>query len=471
MKANLLSPPPANPLAVSLRLRHLNAAKTRFQLKHDLRIGRQPRYVDGTRSEFNVYFSASSLSDYRNTALMRRSQTNPVRGPQLTKMAITAAGLITLGHLLQGEFDALEPDVQHDAFFQIAQAVADRLENEVTHFALHRDETALHAHFMMPARRRGDCRLMSEVLSPTVMCELQDIAFQVTQRFTPAVQRGTPARLSHFRNLSVRELHRKQAEDIAKREARLQDLFDEIAAREARVVELAELSLKESIASARRALTGYNQAARVSARVNLTKTELKDLKQAAEVLVSRFASEGLAEARVALAAARQKLEMPEAEMFTPAAWRLLSNVETLREVKRQASQDPRHKAHDQLSRLDGCLRTELHTLYSSEVSAFKAALTALFSQGSPRELSDATAYMKALEVERERWSHAALTMDHYLAGVPAPLEAAALSELLELLPSYADFVSDMKSRLALDEARYALAEQLAALPIGGAAST
>ena len=200
-----------------MRLKHYNADRTRFQIDHDLRRGKQPSYVDAERSHLNSGVAGPEVADYRALMLERRALTNPKRAPMMDRVAVMTGGIVTFGHLAQLKVLELEPARQDAMFREIAEALAARLGNELTAWAVHRDEESPHAHFQMPARRAGDGKLMSEVLKPSLTSELQDLAATVAQRYAPEIQRGERKANTKARNKSVKELHRTEAADLAAR--------------------------------------------------------------------------------------------------------------------------------------------------------------------------------------------------------------------------------------------------------------
>ncbi|WP_164888965.1 hypothetical protein, partial [Falsigemmobacter intermedius] len=171
-------------------------------------------------------------------------------------------------------------------------------------------------------------------------------------------------------------------------------------------------------------------------------------------------AEGLKHALAALSSAQQQLEAQASGAFSPRGEWLMRNIETLREVRRRAGQDPHQKVNH---RLEGP-RRELHNLYGPQLLTLKDTVKALFSELPAVEFSDPTDYTEAMRQQQVLWSQAALMVDRYLTGAPASIEAAALSELLDYFPSYPDFLAELKKRIAADEARYVLAETLVALP-------
>lgn len=207
----------SNPRAISVRLKHYTKARAKFQIDHDFRRGPQPTYVDAERSHLNSNFGGEmSVSDYAALMLERREMTNPQRAADMTRAAVMTAGIVTFGHDAQRWVEAL-PKAEQDAMLQaVAEAIAEALENDVRGVGIHRDESAIHAHFEMPARR-ADGRLMSEVLSPAMTSKLQDIATETARRWVPEIERGEKKERTKARNKSVAELHRTELSDLAEK--------------------------------------------------------------------------------------------------------------------------------------------------------------------------------------------------------------------------------------------------------------
>ena len=218
----------SNPRAISVRLKHYNRAKTRFQIGHDRRIGAQPKYVDLDRSAQNSGSGEMTVQDYTALMLERREMTAPKRAAQMERAAVMTGGIITFGHLAQVGVGKLTTEDQDTMFQAVAQAITNHLENDLTGWDVHRDEDAIHAHFEMPSRRGTDGKLMSEILSPAMTSELQDLAARTAQKWVSEIERGAKKENTKARNKSVKELHQTQAIDLAQRKETLAKLEREI---------------------------------------------------------------------------------------------------------------------------------------------------------------------------------------------------------------------------------------------------
>lgn len=258
----------SNPKAVSVRLKHYNRAKARFQIGHDRRIGDQPKYVDMDRSAQNSGAGKMTVQDYTALMLERREMTAPKRAAQMERAAVMTGGIITFGHLAQVGVGELTTEDQDAMFQAVAEAIAQHLENDLTGWDVHRDEDAIHAHFEMPSRRATDGKLMSEVLSPDMTSKLQDLAARTAQNWVSEIERGEKKENTNARNKSVKELHQTKAIDLARKQetlAKLERDIDKLSERIEKLNQKEALNEKE-----RKRLETYNR------RLASKETELTD---------------------------------------------------------------------------------------------------------------------------------------------------------------------------------------------------
>lgn len=221
-----------NSYAISVRLQHKTEAKARWQIHHDARTGKVPGYVVADR------IGQNSVLIEPTPALGLRALCMDRRGQQKQKFrksaAVMTAGIITFGRDAQKAMDELSRETQDDALLAVSNALSERLGADLTGLVVHRDETALHAHFEMPAWTRSGVAL-SKVVTPSVARELQDIAAQTIQRFAPDIERGRPkverwkagddpAELIHK---SVARLHEELPREIAELGQRQNELWEQ----------------------------------------------------------------------------------------------------------------------------------------------------------------------------------------------------------------------------------------------------
>jgi len=102
----------ANPNAVSVRIEPKTMSRAKFQRRHDFRIGVQPAYVDGDRTELN-----RQLMPLRPLPVIQRENEALRMGAGRTRKmksnaAVVTAGIITFGHRAQEAFNRLPDGVR-----------------------------------------------------------------------------------------------------------------------------------------------------------------------------------------------------------------------------------------------------------------------------------------------------------------------------------------------------------------------
>lgn len=168
-------------------------SKAKFQRRHDFRIGKQPAYVDGDRSELNRHLMPlRPLPDIQreNEALRKRAgRTRKMK----SNAAVVTVGIVTFGHRAQNVFNRLPVEVQDRALTELAQEIAAQLKTSLEALVVHLDETAIHTNFTMRAYN-DDGEPISNATSLGDMSALQDLAAEVMQRYG-----GCFGRESHLR--------------------------------------------------------------------------------------------------------------------------------------------------------------------------------------------------------------------------------------------------------------------------------
>lgn len=224
----------ANPRAASVRIGADTVSGYSGQRRHDLRIGPQPAYVDGERTDLNrVLIAAPEPATMREIAMTRRAL-RPTQRAMKSNAAIATAGIITFGSEAAQMFDRLSPEQQDQAFLDLARAVAKRLGTSLHGLVIHLDEATIHAHFTLCAYNMEGVPL-SNATRPAVLSELQDMTAAIMQRYCPEIERGTRygdriaagADWSDVIHKSVKELHRELPADLAAKRAALAELAAE----------------------------------------------------------------------------------------------------------------------------------------------------------------------------------------------------------------------------------------------------
>lgn len=282
-------------MAISFRFEHRDGSRLRARYRHDQRNGPQPGYVDGDRTPDNsTIIPYQPIPELRAMCQERRS-TRATKRAMKSNAAIGSTFIITFGKGLQSHVDALSVADQDQLYSAVADAVGKRLGEDVAGLIAHRDETASHAHGVLPAVAK-DGRPFSKVINRSVASEIQQIAEDAARPFLPMIEgRKTKAQRiadgedpSRIYHRTVRQLHDDLPKELAAAQERVaakeQDLaalaeaeveaqarVDEMQARVDKLTAKAELDNREI-----KRLAGYEK--RLSDRV----AELKAAQAASE---------------------------------------------------------------------------------------------------------------------------------------------------------------------------------------------
>ncbi len=261
------SSPDGNPRAAQTRIKPASAIKTGGQRKHDLRIGRQPDYVDDARTHLNrVLIRPQTGAEMRKRAEERRAR-QPRKRAMKSNAAVSISGIVTFGHLAQDLFERLSPDQQDAAFMDLCQRLAAKLDVGLTGLVVHMDESAIHAHVQMDAYDAAG-RAVSDRVKHYTLKEIQDLTAEVMAAHCPGIERGNrkkdrlragakPADVVHKPPAQLRrELARENVEEqdrrdrlvaeatqLAARIAKLEALGDALTEKGARQLETAQRRL------------------------------------------------------------------------------------------------------------------------------------------------------------------------------------------------------------------------------------
>lgn len=229
----------ANPRAISTRIEGRNRAETNGERAHDLRLGRQPAYVNVERTHLNrTLIPNLTGGELRAICDARRRTSGIVRQRRVSqRAAVSTAGIITFGREAQPWIEALSADQQDMLFRSVAEAVALRLDTSLHGLVVHLDETAIHAHYQLAATTHGG-RPVSKVATPAILGQLQDIAAEIAQTFEPRIERGhrksdrlaAGAKPSEVVHRSVKQLHQELGPEIAARQAEVAELLAKLDA-------------------------------------------------------------------------------------------------------------------------------------------------------------------------------------------------------------------------------------------------
>ena len=317
-----LDPTKANPNAVSVRIEPITMAKAKFQRRHDFRIGAQPAYVDGDRSQLNRHLMAlRPLPDIQRENEVRRLKAGRTRKMK-SNAAVTTAGIITFGHRALDVFNRLPDEVQDRAFTELAQEIAAQLNTSLEALVVHLDETAIHAHFTMRAYNDSG-EPISNATRYGDMSALQDLAAEVMQRFAPEIERGRKKkeRLEAGANYpdtlhrTVKQLHEDLPKEKATLEAEIKEMSQELIEKKASV-ETTERHLKT-----------------VEEKADLTEKEIK---------LKKTYGRRLEKKQAAMVKETEQLELRKAQLAD-----IMAQEQLVLEAEKQAVRAERQKAQEQ----------------------------------------------------------------------------------------------------------------------------
>lgn len=174
--------------SISVRIEHRHMQRARLQHEHDTRAGHVPGYVDQARMSMNSELikplghlelrdRCEALRDGREGGTQRRMRSDA---------AVATVGILTFSRDAQPIIDALTREQQDAMFERVARRVADEMRTELTGLVVHRDESAIHAHFQclavtcdgLPVSKTVDTR------------KLQDVTAEVMQEMNISIERG-----------------------------------------------------------------------------------------------------------------------------------------------------------------------------------------------------------------------------------------------------------------------------------------
>lgn len=220
-----------NKKAIIGRLRHRNDVQTNAQNRHDLRKGYQPKYVDGDRIELNdVLIKPLGGAELKQICNSRRAQ-RALQKRAKTDGKVATTGLLAFGTEAQVWFEALDIATQNLAFRTIAEAICRRCNTTLTGLVVHRDESAVHAHFQMPSYDL-DGNPLTKTMTWRDYSRLQDLVAETILEFEPRIERGNRKRdriaagadPADTINRSVKRLHEDLPFEIEKEELELEGL-------------------------------------------------------------------------------------------------------------------------------------------------------------------------------------------------------------------------------------------------------
>jgi len=212
-------------MTVSVRIEGKKARATSGQVKHDIREGNQPEYVDQEKTKLNsVLVEPMPESELKNLCEQRRIEAGAKRKMR-SDASVSQIGIITFGTEAQKVIEKLTPEQQDFYFKKAASDAASHCKNEITGLVVHRDESAIHAHFQMPAIcRDGKPQSKKGIdfgeLQDKVAVGFESLGINRGVKKEVRKDRGEPE--SAYIHRSVKQLHEDLPKEIKAAEKRLE---------------------------------------------------------------------------------------------------------------------------------------------------------------------------------------------------------------------------------------------------------
>lgn len=227
--------------SISIRIQPRTGRQAGGQRRHDLRDpAHMPDYVDQTRTGQNsVIIEPPDPETVRAEIAWHRlaAGQQKLRADART----TIAGIITFGKEAQPIVEGL-PNEGQDALFQrVAERVAKETDRPLLGLVVHRDESAVHAHFTLRGYKLENGKEVAPRLSRTDLQRIQDAAAQEVAHL--GIERGVSRAIREARgddmakvvHRSVKELHEALPREIEALQAHKFAIEQEVEALEAKL--------------------------------------------------------------------------------------------------------------------------------------------------------------------------------------------------------------------------------------------
>jgi len=224
--------------SISVHIQPLQFSKISGQTRHDLR-EKIPSYVDKTlTAENSVLIKPLSADELFSICRdLRKKRTDK---PMKKNFRIGISGILTFSKDAQQVINGLDKEKQNELFKQATDKISEFLNVTVTGLVVHRDETALHMHFQMPAYDKQGFAL-SHIVDKSKLSQLQDVASEAFKEYN--IGRGVKKEqriqdgedYSKYIHRSVKELHQDLPKEIEQKKQRIADLDKEIAEQQAKI--------------------------------------------------------------------------------------------------------------------------------------------------------------------------------------------------------------------------------------------
>lgn len=460
MSAVLMRPDPAeakaNPRAISTRFSGRDVTGTDGQRRHDLRIGRQPKYVDGARTELNTVLLESltgaalkQLCEQRRQSSGRERKRAP-RG----NAAVSIRGIITFGIEAQAVVNEMTFDRQHEMFRAVADAITERLGTTLHGLVVHRDETAIHAHYQCAAVDEAGASVLARI-SPSDTSEIQTLVSEVAAKFDPRIERGhrkwdriaAGADYRDTLNRSVKRLHGELPFEIAEKERELAELH-------------AELTEKQSKLTTNLARLQTTEQKLVDGSGKLEKLEKRRKDYANRVASAEATIKELTTREAELTTEKERLEAEAQQLQEQVAAAEKAAADAV--AKREADEEKSREIHEELDSKAAALETkaesvvadlearERHTAEALEGIAIAVNDAALgrFSEPLPKNTLSPRQYQQLQEQTPDRsptyGDYAYYRATHGPAGAPRRMRKAVQNALYNAFGKVAGLAKEVR---------------------------
>lgn len=334
----------SNPRAAQVRIEASTVRATSGQRKHDLRIGAQPDYVDGSRLHLNRILIAPLTGAAMRSRAVERRERKPRERAMKSNASVSMRGIITFGHQAQDLFGDLPVERQDAAFLDLAQQVAGRLNVDLTGLVVHMDESAIHAHFQIDSYdAHGNS--VSDMVKRQQLVDLQDLTAEVLQRYCPDIERGkrkverlrAGAAPADVVNKRPSQLRRELAREINGQSYALDGLREEETKLQKRIDKLKAHGEALTEKGAQQLATAERRLAAKQAEIDAAEADLASASQKAQKAAQRAkeVEDRVEAAENRIAPLRADLERREMDMDRQEQW-LARGISNLQVATRQA---------------------------------------------------------------------------------------------------------------------------------------
>jgi len=202
---------------ISVRLSGAKLSATSGQKRHDAREGKQPGYIDAERAHTNSIIIKPKTGNQLHKICEELRFENGAKRKMKSTSHVSTGGIITFGIEAQEIINKMSVQTQDKVFSDVAKKIAGEFNNDLTGLTVHRDESAIHAHFQMPAiNKNGKPNTKLHI----DYSHVQDIAGECVKAYnisrgvkkSERIAKGEPDH-KHI-HMSVRQLHDKLPEQI-----------------------------------------------------------------------------------------------------------------------------------------------------------------------------------------------------------------------------------------------------------------